>query len=225
MNNISTELNKETMCSSQLAELLDFDKKEINKKIRSMFGEEVREKFSPTLRSNKQVDEYHLPELESKMFVAKHDITYLEKITQYWIDRNKLTPQSFSQALRLAADQQEAIEKLEVQAKLDAPIVRFGNHIVAKDEQLNIGTYSKLLSQEHGIKIGQNKLFKYLRDKGYLQEGRDARERNNPFQRYIQQGWFTVKVEFKQHLEVNTTLITGKGQLMLSAQIVDYFSK
>lgn len=79
-----------TMTSSQLAEMLGYQKKEINKKIRTMFGEIIaREKFSPSIRGNGQVDFYNLPELESKMFVAKHDIEYLEKITKYWIGKGE----------------------------------------------------------------------------------------------------------------------------------------
>ncbi|MFH0259513.1 hypothetical protein ACGRH2_03515 [Vibrio barjaei] len=71
--------------------LLNYEKKEISKKIRLMFGDDkAREKFSPARDSQSRVDYYNLPELESKMFVAKHNLGYLEKITQFWIDRNKV---------------------------------------------------------------------------------------------------------------------------------------
>lgn len=91
MNNIIFTQNKElTMSSSQLSDMLGYQKKEINRKIKAMFQDKIAGGIiSPTLRDNGQVSDYHLPELESKMFVAKHDIKYLEKITQYWIDKNK----------------------------------------------------------------------------------------------------------------------------------------
>ncbi len=92
MSNI-IPIESETMCSSQLAEMLCYEKKEINRKIKAMFQEKIEGGIiSPTLRVNGQVDEYHLPELESKMFVAKHDTSYLEQITQFWIDRKALSP-------------------------------------------------------------------------------------------------------------------------------------
>lgn len=88
--NLQVSEGKVTMSSIELADLLGYEKKEVNKKIRAMFGEiKVRETFSPTLRANGQVDFYSLPELESKMFVAKYDIEYLETITQFWIDKGK----------------------------------------------------------------------------------------------------------------------------------------
>ena len=78
--------NNETMTSTQLAEMLGYEKKEINRKVKSMFSDKIEGGIiSPTLRANNQVFDYNLPELESKMFVAKHDINYLEVITTYWI--------------------------------------------------------------------------------------------------------------------------------------------
>jgi hypothetical protein len=104
-------LNKETMSSTQLSELLHYDRKEINKKIRSIFAEKIyRGIISITPRPNGQVEEYYLPELESKMLVAKHDDKYLEQITQYWIDRNKPVMKT---RLELAKEQVALLEDLE----------------------------------------------------------------------------------------------------------------
>jgi hypothetical protein len=108
-------INKnQTMSSIQLSEMLGYEKKEINKKVRSMFGDEkAREKFSPTLDSRGRVDFYNLPELESKMIVAKHDIEYLEKITQYWIDRKSTAQPSW--LMSLSQEAQIAISDLAMQ--------------------------------------------------------------------------------------------------------------
>ena len=98
---------KETMTSSNLAELLKYEKKEINKKIRDMFQAKIDTGVISSLVEytglNKgKVKEYNLPELESKMFVAKHDINYLEKITQYWIDKKPQTPKTYLEAMEAA---------------------------------------------------------------------------------------------------------------------------
>ena len=47
--------------------------------------------ISPALDRQGRVDFYNLPELESKMFVAKHNIEYLEKITKFWINKGEET--------------------------------------------------------------------------------------------------------------------------------------
>ena len=114
--NIPMVTQSETMSSTQLAEMLGYEKKEINKKVRAMFGDEVaREKFYPALDSQNRVNYYNLPELESKMFVAKHDIQYLEMITQYWIDKSKPQIPDFNNAVLMArtwADDQEEKQRL-----------------------------------------------------------------------------------------------------------------
>lgn len=80
----------ETMTSSQLAELLGGEKEEINRKIEDMFqGSTVYDIIiSPTLRpATGQTLDFHLPQRESKLFVARHDINSFEKIAQFWVDR------------------------------------------------------------------------------------------------------------------------------------------
>ena len=72
MQLIQSNNKTKTMSSSQLADLLGYEKSEVNKKINSMFISEIAgEKISRTLRANGQVDEYHLAEIETPMYVAK----------------------------------------------------------------------------------------------------------------------------------------------------------
>lgn len=67
MNSLQEVNNIETMTSNQLAEMLGYEKKEVNKKIRSMFGDQgAREKFSPDLDNQGRVNFYNLPEFEVK---------------------------------------------------------------------------------------------------------------------------------------------------------------
>ena len=90
MNITLQNQQQETMTSSQLAEMLGFESKSsINKAIRKMFDDSKLESFKPTLDSRGYVIDYNLPELESKMFVAKHNIEYLEKITKFWINKGE----------------------------------------------------------------------------------------------------------------------------------------
>jgi len=98
-----TTVNNKTMSSSQLAEILGYEKKEVNKKVRAMFGDDkAREVFSPACDAQNRVVDYNLPEKESKMFVAKHDIDYLEQVIQFWISCNnaKVLPISYIDALK-----------------------------------------------------------------------------------------------------------------------------
>ena len=81
----------ETMSSTQLADLLGKEKSYINREIKKMFWQKIDDaKIASSKDSRGYITDYHLPELESKMFVAKKDISYLEKITRFWINRGNL---------------------------------------------------------------------------------------------------------------------------------------
>ncbi len=127
MNITTFEEKQQTMTSSQLAEMLGFESKSsINKAIRKMFDDSKLESFNPSLDSRGYVVDYHLPELESKMFVAKHDINYLQKITEFWISKGKseqpswlsdLSPQA-KIALEDLSNQLNGVNLTKVNAKL-----------------------------------------------------------------------------------------------------------
>ena len=78
-----------------------------------------------------------------------------------------------------------------------------------------IGELAKLLRQ-NGVDMGQNRLFDWMRDNGYLIR-RDATDRNMPTQRSMDMGLFEVKettiTHSDGHITVNKTAkVTGKGQ-------------
>lgn len=107
--------SNQTMNSQQLLELLHFESKSsLHKKIRSMFQDKIDSGIiSVTKLDTGHVCLYHLPELESKMFVAKHDINYLEQITQFWIDNSRKVPEKPA----LPQTYIEALEELLVTKK------------------------------------------------------------------------------------------------------------
>ena len=135
------------------------------------------------------------------------------------------TPQTFSQALYLAAEQAQQIETLQQKARADAPYVSFAKSVEASVDSILIGNYAKLLSDSEGVSIGQNRLFDFLRANSYLISG--GARHNVPMQRYIDRGYFEVTTQtFAGSTGTHqkfTTKITGKGQIALAGKIVEYF--
>jgi phage regulatory protein, rha family len=129
------------------------------------------------------------------------------------INETNNVPKSFKEALFLAYQQAERIEKLEEQAKLNAPKVDFYNDVTGSDTTAEIGTVAKVLNFKS---VGRNTLFDILRRQGILQ--RD----NMPFQTYVDRGYFRV-VESKWNapngdVKVNyKTVVYQKG--------IEYISK
>lgn len=107
------------------------------------------------------------------------------------------------------------INDLQTQIEADKPKVLFADAVSASYTSILVGDLAKLLRQ-NGVDIGQNRLFQWLRDNGYL-ISRKGESWNSPTQYSMDRGWFEVKE--RTHQEPNgsvritkTTKVTGKGQ-------------
>lgn len=128
-------------------------------------------------------------------------------------------PQTFAEALRLAANQQEQIEHQQKQLEADKPKVAFADAITSSNTSCLVGELAKLIKQAvertgRKIQIGQNRFFQWLRENGFL--GKSANFYNIANQEYIEQGLFELKKTVHDENGVlvtkTTTKITGKGQ-------------
>lgn len=141
------------------------------------------------------------------------------------IEEVLLNPDTIIQLATNLKTEQEARAKLEQQQKLDAPYTTFGKVVSNSNASINIGSFAKLMYDKHGINIGRNKMFRWLRDSGYLIK--TGRERNNPKQKYIEQGIFettvTIVSRTQGDVESLTTLITGKGQVKLAERLLSEY--
>ena len=108
--------------------------------------------------------------------------------------------------------------KLEHKDKLIAemtPKALFADAVSASQTSILVGELAKLLKQ-NGVEMGANRLFVWLREKGYLIK-RKGTDYNMPTQRSMELGLF----EIKEHSHINsngvnvttkTPKVTGKGQ-------------
>lgn len=127
--------------------------------------------------------------------------------------------------LREQAEQQR--DKVVAQQKADLPFTNFGKVVSNSAGAISIGAFAKMMYDNHGLKIGRNKMFEWLRENGYLIK--QGREYNNPKQVYIEQGWFEVKPTIVSRTEGDveklTTLITGKGQVKLAERLLKTYKQ
>ncbi|WP_169975868.1 phage antirepressor KilAC domain-containing protein [Campylobacter sp. RM16191] len=147
-----------------------------------------------------------------------------------------LTPQKIDEVLsdpdtiiKLATDlkaERAKRKELEQREIINLPYVSFAKSVEASIDGVLIGNYAKMLSESEGISIGQNKLFQWLRDNGYLIATKGERF-NMPFQRHVDNGYFEVTTTTFAGTNGThqrfTTKITGKGQIALAGKIVDAF--
>lgn len=119
-------------------------------------------------------------------------------------------------ANRQIEERQKRIDALEEKAKLDAPKILFASAVETAKTSILVGDLAKILKQ-NGVDIGQNRLFQWLRDNGWLIKDRRS-DYNSPTQKGMNQGLFEVKegtvINPDGSVRVTkTTKVTGKGQL------------
>lgn len=109
-------------------------------------------------------------------------------------------------AARSQAEQQLAVAK---------PKVLFADAMAASDSTILIGDLAKIIKQ-NGHAVGQQRMFKWLREHGYLIKRMGA-DYNSPTQKAMELGLFKIKETAITHSDGHVTVsktvkVTGKGQ-------------
>ena len=124
-------------------------------------------------------------------------------------------PKTLPDALRAYADQVERNEKLAIENESMKPKALFADVVSTSDDSILIGQLAKLIKQ-NGCDIGQNRLFAWMRDNGYLCSKGD--NYNMPTQKSMELGLMEIKERTVNNPDgsvriTRTTKVTGKGQI------------
>lgn len=137
-----------------------------------------------------------------------------------------MTDEALEQALlnpdfliRLAGElktEKEARVAAERKIAEQHPKVLFSDAVAASHSSVLVGELAKIIKQ-NGVDMGQNRLFAWMRDNGYLIR-RNGTDYNMPTQRAMELGLFEVKISTITNpdgsiRETKTTKVTGKGQI------------
>ena len=136
-------------------------------------------------------------------------------MTPETLEKVLLSPDPLMQLAQNLKDEQEKRKVLETKIEQDKPKVLFADAVASAKTSILIGELAKLLKQ-NGVDIGQNRLFEWMRQNGYLIR-RQGSDYNMPTQRSMEQGLFEIKettvVHADGHTHINKTpKVTGKGQ-------------
>jgi len=118
-------------------------------------------------------------------------------------------------AQRTIEEKNKVIEQQRQKIETDKPKTIFADAVSTSKTSILIGDLAKLICQ-NGYKIGQKRLFQWMRDNGYLMK--KGFSYNMPTQRYVEQGLFEVKESNVQNPDgsvriTRTTKVSGKGQV------------
>ena len=102
------------------------------------------------------------------------------------------------------------LEEKERLIEEQRPMAELGKQVSGSDENIMVGEMAKIL-YENGIEIGRRRLFKWLRENGYI-----FKQTREPMQKWIERGIMAVKecwISTDHGMELAVTpMITGKGQ-------------
>jgi anti-repressor protein len=124
-------------------------------------------------------------------------------------------PQNYVEALKALVSTEEEKEKLALQIETDRPLVLFAESLKVSNDSILINELAKILKQ-NGIDIGGTRLYKLLREEGYLMS--KGEQYNMPTQRSMDLKIMEVKTGTRGGSDgavhiTRTTKITGKGQV------------
>jgi phage antirepressor YoqD-like protein len=131
-------------------------------------------------------------------------------------------PQTYSEAMRLAADEMEARERAEAENKRltaqvteDAPKVQAYEQLINSDDNVEMKDFADTLNVQG---LGRNKLIQLLRDRGvFTPDNRGVG--CTPYRRYIDAGYFDVNEKSTRVGIKFYTVITPKGQDWMLKQL------
>lgn len=225
---IITSSGMETMTSLQIAEITGKPHNDVLKAIRAMEPAWVKVNggnFSLVEYKDAKGEMrpmYALTKTECLYVATKFNDEARAKLVIRWeeLEREQQAggfrvPKSLSEALRLAAEQAERVEAQRMQIETMRPKALFADAVASSDRSCLVAELAKIL-QQNGVNIGQNRLFAWLREHGYL--GMKGEYYNQPTQRAMDMGLFEIKKTSITKpdgsvLVSSTTKVTGRGQV------------
>ena len=141
---------------------------------------------------------------------------YFIHIEEEWNTPERVMARALRFSERILSDTKALLADAQEQIERDRPKVLFADSVSASHTTILIGELAGVIKQ-NGVDMGQNRLFQWLRENGYL-VSRQGSDYNMPTQRSMELGLFTIKettiTHADGHTSINkTTKVTGKGQV------------
>lgn len=131
------------------------------------------------------------------------------------LEKALTSPDFLIQLATKLKDEQEKNKKLAAENEIMKPKALFADCVSASKSTILIGELAKII-KANGVDIGQNRLFAWLRDNGYLIR-RKGMDYNMPTQKSMELGLFKIKETTINKPDgsiaiTKTVKVTGKGQ-------------
>lgn len=211
MNQLMTSNQPITMSSREIAGYTEKQHKNVKRDIERMFAEleldvlKVERIYLDSM--NRKQTEYLLDRDQTDCLLtgysAKARMTVIKRWKELEEAQNPQLPQTFAEALQLAANQAKMLEEA-------APKVEFHDKIVNDAATFSLRDAAKKIQQR------PNKFTQWLRTEGYLCQN------NMPKQQYVNQGLFKTHTgQSKDEFQFSQTRVTSKGLAYFTKKLGD----
>lgn len=160
---------------------------------------------------------------EFKRWVTSEVLPTIRKHGMFATDELLDNPDFAIATLQKLKEEREAKKLLEATIEEQKPKVIFANAVSASHTSILVGEFAKLMRQ-NGVNMGQNRMFVWLRENGYL-INRKGSDKNMPTQKSMELGLFEIKETTINHSDGHISIsktpkITGKGQLYFADKLL-----
>jgi phage antirepressor YoqD-like protein len=216
---IVPQLNETTITSRDIASLTNKEHRHVLRDIEIALEESAKgyAQFWTHPQNGQKYKEYVLPKNIALGIVSGYSFELRMKIINRLNElenekipsRHYQLPETFAEALRLAADLSDENIKLNQTIKAKDEVILAVADLNIKAGEVSIGDFSKNLAIEN---LGRNNLFDWLKARGFLMMNTE------PYQQYVERGYFVRKPSDKRiNGEVKyTTMLTPKGTVWLT---------
>jgi anti-repressor protein len=141
----------------------------------------------------------NLPDAERfQDWIAEEVIPAIRKTGRYEVAAAPAIPQTYADALQLAADQARQIEAQAAALAEAAPAAEAWNHLASANGDYAVADAAKMLSRHPLITIGRDRLFTLMHREGWIYR-RQIDQRWAVLQRAVDRGWLTEMASSHYH--------------------------
>lgn len=169
---------------------------------------------------------------EFQDWICEEVIPSIRRTGGYLATKPDDTPESImARAVLIAQDTIKRLEdrnsELEGAVSEMKPKALFADSVASSTSSILVGQLAALIRQ-NGVDMGQNRLFEWMRGRGYLVSS--GARRNSPTQKSLNMGLFEVKERAINNPDGSvrltlTTKVTGKGQIYFVNKFVGGFAE
>lgn len=165
--------------------------------------------YEVLMQSRKPIAKQFKKEVKAILKDIRKNGVYMTDKKAYDITHN---PDSLADLLLQAGEQ---LKQKDIVIQELKPKALFADAVATSHTTILVGELAKILKQ-NGVNIGQTRLFKELREQGYLIK-RKGVDWNMPTQKSMELGLFEIKETSIQHADGHVSIsktpkVTGKGQ-------------